>query len=78
MHPKTTENRCRRVAARRGVTITKTRRRDPEAIDYHGYMILDLRGKPVAGNVPYPYSFTLENVVDWLERNGGTARKPTP
>lgn len=36
---KTRENRIRRVAERRGLTLTKTRRRDPQAVDYGHYYL---------------------------------------
>lgn len=36
---KTRENRLRRVAERQGLTFTKTRRRDPRAIDYGHYYL---------------------------------------
>jgi len=40
-HKKTRENRLRRMADRRGLKIVKSRRRDPEAIDYGRYMLRD-------------------------------------
>lgn len=36
---KTRENRLRRVAERQGLALTKTRRRDPRAIDYGHYYL---------------------------------------
>lgn len=39
---KVRENRIRRVAERRGLAMTKTRRRDPRAVDYgHYYLACD-------------------------------------
>jgi hypothetical protein len=36
---KVLENRLRRMLQRRGYQLIKSRRRDPRAIDYGGYMI---------------------------------------
>ena len=38
---KVTENRLRRIAARRGYRLEKSRRRDKNAIDYGGFMLVD-------------------------------------
>lgn len=46
---KVTLNRLRRVAARQGLKIVKSRRRDPRALDYGRYWLLDRNGGPVAG-----------------------------
>ena len=35
------ENRLRKAAKRQGYEVTKSRRRDPRAVDYGGYMIVD-------------------------------------
>lgn len=40
---KTRETRLRRMADRQGVRLVKSRRRDPRAIDYGGYMLVDLQ-----------------------------------
>jgi hypothetical protein len=43
------ENRLRRVAARRGFKLTRSRRRDPKALDYGLYWLTDTRtGDPVS------------------------------
>lgn len=44
---KVRENRLRRVAARRMLTLSKTRRRDPRAFDYGSYLLTDSRGTEV-------------------------------
>jgi hypothetical protein len=41
---KNRENRLRRVAARRGLVLRKTRRRDPGALDYGMYSLTALQG----------------------------------
>lgn len=38
---KVRENRLRRVAARRGLILQKSRRRDPQALDYGAYWLID-------------------------------------
>jgi hypothetical protein len=65
---KVKENRIRRVAARRGYQLLKSRRRDPKAYDYGGYMLTDLQtGGVVFGAAPYAYAATLEEVETFLE-----------
>lgn len=38
---KVTENRLRRIAARRGYTLTKSRTRDPKALNYGRWAIFN-------------------------------------
>lgn len=38
---KVRENRLRRMAERQGLRLTKSRRRDPRALDYGGYALVD-------------------------------------
>jgi hypothetical protein len=38
---KTLENRLRRMARRQGLDLQKSRRRDPQALDYGGYQLVD-------------------------------------
>jgi hypothetical protein len=35
------ENRLRRMAQRQGYTLRKSRRRDPRALDFGGYALID-------------------------------------
>jgi hypothetical protein len=77
--PKTRENRARRMATRRGLRLVKSRRRDPRALDYGKYWIVNPRAPataalgwaatPTAGPptmlTPEP-GMTLEQVEDWL------------
>ena len=57
---KVTEDRMRRTLERRGYILYKSRRRDPEAIDYNGFMIADAETNAcIAGGDPYAYSLTL-------------------
>jgi hypothetical protein len=57
------ENRLRRVAERRGYRLLKSRRRDPEALDYGGYVLIDVQTNAVIlGATPVGFSATLDNV----------------
>lgn len=50
---KVRENRLRRVAARRGLTLTKSRRRDEGALDFGVYWFLDDRDRHVGSEQGY-------------------------
>lgn len=65
---KVRENRLRRMAERQGFVLAKSRRRDPRALDYGGWMILLPSGRVVSGNVPHPYSLTINDVEAFLQR----------
>ena len=45
---KVLENRLRRMAARQGLQLIKSRRRDPRALDYGTYSLVDASGVEVA------------------------------
>jgi len=61
------ENRLRRMAARQGLLIRKSRRRDIHARDFNCAMLVDERTlKPVFGNKPYKFSATLDDVEAYL------------
>ncbi|KQO69054.1 hypothetical protein ASF22_18550 [Methylobacterium sp. Leaf87] len=65
---KVRENRIRRMAERRGMRLEKSKRRDPKAIDFGGYMLIDTaKNFAVVGSDPYPYSASLEDVEGWLQ-----------
>jgi hypothetical protein len=64
---KVMENRVRRVAHRRGYKVIKSRRRDPKAIDYGGFMLIDARKNTVIlGGSPIAYSATIEEIESYL------------
>ncbi len=66
---KVRENRLRRMAERQGFRLIKNRRRDPRAYDFGGYMILDPENNGVvAGHTPTAFSFTLNDVEQFLMR----------
>ena len=71
------ENRLRRVAARRGLRLEKSRRRDPNAIDYGGYMLVDAyRNIVVAGASPHAYSCSLAEIEHELSLPSVKAKFP--
>jgi hypothetical protein len=65
---KVLENRLRRVAARRGLRLEKSRRRDPNAIGFGGYMLVDAyKNTVVAGCTRHEYDCTLAEVQAFLD-----------
>ena len=69
MTTKTEEARLRRMADRRGLVLSKSRRRDPHAIDFGLYALLDTqtRGAIHQHGPISPYWLTLEDVREMLE-----------
>ncbi len=68
---KVLENRARRMAERQGLRLMKSRRRDPRAYDFGGYMLVDVATSGVvAGNSPLPFSLSLEDALAWLGGDG--------
>jgi hypothetical protein len=66
------ENRLRRMAQRQGLKMVKSRRRDERALDYGGYMLLDVdTGGANVGGVPRPYSASLDEIEGYLTGEGG-------
>lgn len=64
---KVRENRLRRMAERQGLRLEKSRRRDPRALDYGGYMIVRAATNTVeAGGHPQPYSLDLDAAERFL------------
>jgi hypothetical protein len=59
---KTRENKARRALDRQGYTLAKSRRRDPRAIGYGTFQIVDARGVSVAGE-----RMSLEAVEKWAD-----------
>lgn len=56
------------MADRQGLRLEKSRRKDPRAIDYESYMLVDAeRDAAVLGAEPHAYSATIEDVAVWLE-----------
>lgn len=68
---KVTENRLRRAATRSGYRLTKSRRKDVQAKDRGGYLIVDARtGSIVAGDLAEG-GMSLDEVERWLRSNWG-------
>ena len=73
---KTRENRARRKATRRGLRLSKSPRRDPGALDYNLYALIDHTGKavnaPLAGS--FNHSWTLDQIKAHLNGKGRKSR----
>lgn len=64
---KVTENRLRRAAERQGLQLQKSRRRDPRAVDFGTYGLVDPATKTlVAGDSNTGYGLTLAEVATAL------------
>ena len=61
---KVDEDRVRRMAARQGLVLNKSRRRDPLAYDYGAFWLLAGSGQIVAGDERS--GMTLEEAEAWL------------
>jgi hypothetical protein len=74
---KVLENRLRRVAARRGLRLEKSRRRDKNAVDYGKYMLVDVyRNVVIAGGTHYAYDATLAEIERELSLPSVKAKYP--
>ena len=64
---KARESRLRRMADRQGLRLRKSRRRNPRAIDFGGYMLVDAGSNEIVwGGNPHPFSATLDEIEDFL------------
>lgn len=55
---------------RRGLALMKSKRRDPKAIDYGRYLIVNADTEAlVASSQPTPHTMTLDEVEAWLNAN---------
>jgi hypothetical protein len=69
---KVRENRLRRMAERQGLRLVKSRRRDPRAIDFGGYMIVDVETNGIVagtGALGRPV-WALDDVERYLTEGG--------
>jgi hypothetical protein len=70
--PKSLEARLRATLRRRGYRLIKSRRRDPVALDFGGYMIVDSQGgfavEGGGGNTTFRngYDLSLYDVQAWV------------
>mgnify|MGYP000956423648 CR=1 FL=1 len=68
---KVRENRIRRIAERRGLRLEKSRRRDPHAIDFGGYMLIDAhKNQVVMGATNFAYDANLDEIEGFLNDGG--------
>jgi hypothetical protein len=63
------ENRLRRVAKRRGYTLLKSRARDPLAVTFGGFMLVDQNNVVVLGSGNFPYNADLAEVAEFFDLN---------
>lgn len=59
---KTYENRVRRAAERQGLRLEKSRRRDPRAVDYGTYRLVDPATNTVTLSMPSGFGLSLTEV----------------
>jgi hypothetical protein len=58
------EARCRRAADRQGMRLVRSRRRDPRAVDYGGYWLIDnVHGGANAGG---EWGWNLAEIAEYL------------
>ncbi|MGH3380230.1 MAG: hypothetical protein ACRDP6_36405 [Actinoallomurus sp.] len=62
---KVRENRLRRAAERQGYQLTKSRRRDPRAVDFGAYWIVDPNTNSIAAGDSNT-GMSLDDVEAWL------------
>jgi hypothetical protein len=70
---KVLENKARRVLSRRGYRLLKSHRRDKNAFDYGGYMVVDDRNNVLIGCRHNEFDATWKDVGAFLVL---TARVP--
>jgi hypothetical protein len=64
---KVRENRLRRMAERQGLTLVKSRRRDPRALDYGRWTVLEAASnRVVADEMDSPHGLTIKQVEAYL------------
>jgi hypothetical protein len=66
------ENRLRRMAERQGLRLAKNPRRDPRAVDYGSYMLLDAHTSAMVADFGWDhpsYRDHLDDVEAWLTQD---------
>jgi hypothetical protein len=65
---KVRENRLRRMAERQGLSLVKSRRRDPRAIDFGMYFLVDAQSSGIVAGTEGTgrANFTLDDVESYL------------
>ena len=73
---KAREANARRLAARQGLQLTRSRVRDARAFGFGGYMLIDADVNTVVyGAHPYAYSLDLDEVEAYLNENTPPAKQ---
>lgn len=67
---KSDENRVRRMAERQGFRAMKSPRRDPRAIDYNLWQLVDVAGRK-RQTVGEGYTLSFEDAEAWLQGGEG-------
>jgi len=63
------ENRLRRMAERQGLVLSRSRRRDPRALDFGTYMLLNAKTSAVvAQGSESGYGLSLDDVEQQLQK----------
>lgn len=66
---KVRENRLRRMAERQGLLLQKSKRRDTRAVDFGGYMLVDIQTNGVVlGSGAFAFSADLDDVETYLTK----------
>jgi hypothetical protein len=73
---KVLEQRARRVAKRQGLGLTRSRRRDPHAVDFGCYALFDLQTNTIiAGASSGRLNMSLREAIEYLLSDGESRRK---
>jgi len=74
MAEKVRENRLRRAAERQGLRLEKSRRRDPNALDYGTYQLIHTYTRAVVHDAgrdhQQGFGLSLDDVEEFLTRRG--------
>ena len=72
---RTRETRLRRAAERQGYRLVKSRRRDPRALDYGLYWVVDPRTSGVVSHGSgHDGGSDLDGIEEWLNQGGQRSR----
>lgn len=75
-HPRTREQRVRRAAARQGLRLERNRVRDPRALDFGTYRLVDtFTGVATHSNTRTGYGLTLDDVERILNERAPATRE---